>query len=55
MDIMMLCLIGFWVILVVCFIYYSSITKKIIKDQEKEIVSLRTENMRLKNRLGGRR
>lgn len=51
MDIIMLCLIGFWVILVFCFIYYSALTKKIIKGQEKEIAALRTENKRLKNRM----
>lgn len=53
MDLIMMCMIGFWIILVCCFVYYSATTNKIIKEQEREIASLTTENKRLKSILQG--
>ena len=39
-------------LLIVSFACYSSTTSRIIKDQEKEIAALKTENYRLRNRKG---
>lgn len=39
-------------LLIISFAAYSSTTNSIIKDQEKEIAALRTENHRLKNGKG---
>ena len=39
-------------VLILSFAAYSSITNSIIKDQEKEIAALKTENYRLRNRKG---
>lgn len=55
MDWFLILGIIFFSVLIFSFVVYSTTTAKIIKGQEKEIAALRTENMRLKNRLGGRR
>lgn len=47
-------LIGFSC-LILSFIGYSATTNKIIKDQERDIAKLETENKRLKSALRGKR
>lgn len=41
--------------LIISFIAYSTTTNKIIKEQEREIAALHTENKRLKSALRGSR
>ena len=41
--------------LILSFIGYSATTNKIIKDQERDIAKLETENKRLKSALRGKR
>lgn len=42
------------VILIACIITYRYYTNSIIKDQERQIAELRTENFRLQAKLAGR-
>ena len=43
------------VILIACIITYRYYTNSIIKDQERQIAELRTENFRLQAKLAGQR
>jgi len=53
MDFLMLCIFTCLGVVIVAFIAYSVLTKKIIEDQEQEIEILRTDNERLSRALAG--
>lgn len=55
MDVLMICIFGTLACLIFFFICYSVTTKQLIRDQEKEIAKLSTENRRLKSALAGAR
>ena len=55
MDVLMICVFGTLACLIFCFVCYSVTTKQLIRDQEKEIAKLSTENRRLKSALAGAR
>ena len=55
MDFLFTFALGSVVILTACIIAYRYYTNSIIKDQEKEIARLRTENFRLQAALRGKR
>ena len=55
MDVLMICIFACWGLMVFCFICYSVTTKNIIRDQEKEIATLKTHNRRLQAALRGSR
>ena len=54
MDILMALATIFFALLIVSFVGYAYMTNAIIRDQEREIAKLRTENFRLQAKLKNR-
>ena len=54
MDIIMTCIFVALAVLIASFVGYKVMTDSIIKDQEKQIAKLRTENFRLQAKLDNR-
>ena len=55
MDVLMICIFACWGLMVFCFICYKEKKKNIIRDQDKEIATLKTHKRRLQAALRGSR